>query len=69
MIKKEGSVYKLYTRDGKQVLGTHKTRMDAEKQEQAIKAAEHRANQLMQVPPHLRGSLALFESERSKVQG
>ena len=36
MIKKEGSKWKLYTKDGGKVLGTHGTRKEAAAQEAAI---------------------------------
>jgi hypothetical protein len=47
MIKKVGKKWKLYTHDGKKVLGTHPTKAAAQKQEAAIniskaKAAGHR---------------------------
>lgn len=38
MIRKEGSKYILYNRDGSRKLGTHRTKRDALAQEQAIKA-------------------------------
>jgi hypothetical protein len=44
VIRKEDDEYVLYTRDGKQVLGRHKTRQEAIKQEYAIqKSQEKRA--------------------------
>jgi len=38
MIRKEGSVWVLYTSDGKRVLGKHKTKKGAVAQEMAIQA-------------------------------
>lgn len=43
MIKKVGSKWKLYTHDGKRVLGTHDTKASAEKQESAINISKARA--------------------------
>lgn len=40
-IKKEGDEFVLYTKDGSRVLGRHKTREDAVKQEQAIEISKH----------------------------
>lgn len=42
MIKREGSKYKLYTSDGSRVLGTHDSRKNAIKQEQAIQISKHK---------------------------
>lgn len=44
MIKKEGSKWKLYTKDGSRVLGTHPTKKDAILQEIAIKMAQRKKN-------------------------
>lgn len=41
MIKKTGSKYVLYTKDGSRKLGTHASRASALKQERAIEAAKH----------------------------
>lgn len=38
MIRKEGSRWILYTKDGKRVLGRHRTKKEAEAQERAIQA-------------------------------
>jgi hypothetical protein len=43
MIRKEGRVWVLYTSDGKRVLGRHKTRADAVRQERAINLSKARA--------------------------
>lgn len=43
MIKKAGKKWKLYTHDGKRVLGTHGTKAAAEKQEAAINISKARA--------------------------
>lgn len=42
MIRKRGDKYVLLSKDGKQVLGTHDTRKQAEEQEKAILAARAR---------------------------
>lgn len=42
VIKKEKGKYKLYTKDGKRVLGTHETRQQAIKQEYAIQKSEEK---------------------------
>ena len=42
MIRKQGSQYVLYTKDGSRVLGRHNSRDAAEKQEKAIKASERK---------------------------
>jgi hypothetical protein len=41
MIKQCGTKWCLYTKDGKKVLGRHKTRQGAEAQEKAIMANMH----------------------------
>lgn len=41
VIRRVGSKYKLYTHDGKKVLGTHNTREGALRQERAIQMAKH----------------------------
>lgn len=43
MIKKVGKKWVLYTSDGKRVLGTHKTKKEAESQEAAINISKARA--------------------------
>lgn len=43
MIKKEGRQWVLYTSDGSRVLGRHKTRADAVRQERAINISKARA--------------------------
>jgi hypothetical protein len=42
MIRKEGNEWVLYTSDGSRVLGRHKTKEEALRQERAIKAREAR---------------------------
>ena len=42
MIRKVGNMYYLYTKDGKKILGRHKTHAAAKKQEIAIKYAKKR---------------------------
>lgn len=42
MIKKQGSKYKLKTKDGSRTLGTHDTKEGALKQERAIQASKKR---------------------------
>ena len=42
MIRKEGSRWILYTRDGKRVLGRHGTKKEAEAQERAIQARKRK---------------------------
>ena len=42
MIRKEGSQWALYTKDGSRLLGKHKTREGAVSQEQAIEASKER---------------------------
>lgn len=42
MIKKIGSKFVLYTRNGKRRLGTHSSRKGALKQEAAIKISKHK---------------------------
>jgi len=42
VIKKEKGKYKLYTKDGKKVLGTHDTRQEAIKQEYAIQKSQEK---------------------------
>lgn len=42
MIKKVGSKYVLYTKDGKKKLGSHKTKAEALAQERAIYANKHK---------------------------
>lgn len=39
-IRKQGSKYKLYTKDGSKVLGTHDTKEEALAQERAIMASK-----------------------------
>lgn len=46
MIKHEGSKWVLYTSDGSRKLGTHDSKEDAERQEEAIKANEARGSKL-----------------------
>ena len=41
MIRKKGNVWILYSKDGKKVLGRHKSRASAERQERAIQVAKH----------------------------
>lgn len=43
MIAKRGAVYVLHSKDGSKVLGRHRTRADAERQEAAINIAKARA--------------------------
>jgi len=43
MIKKARKKWKLYTHDGKKVLGTHVTKAGAQKQEAAINISKARA--------------------------
>lgn len=43
MIRKVGSKFVLYTRDGKRRLGTHATRAQAEAQERAVEASKARS--------------------------
>lgn len=45
MIKKDGSQWALYTKDGKRLLGRHPSKYAAVKQEQAIKASQARQGQ------------------------
>lgn len=40
MIKKSGSTYKVYTKDGKRVLGSHPTKAAAQKQLAAIEISK-----------------------------
>ena len=40
MIRKVGSMYYLYTKDGKRILGRHKSHAAAKRQEVAIKIAK-----------------------------
>ena len=42
MIKKEGSKYVLYSKDGKKKLGTFKTKEEAEKRERVINYFKHK---------------------------
>lgn len=41
MIKREGSQYVLYSSDGSKVLGRHRSKADAKRQEVAIQIAKH----------------------------
>jgi len=59
MIKREGSKYKLYTSDGSRVLGTHDSRKNAIKQEQAIQISKYKKSK-----SKLKTSLA-FSIEKS----
>jgi len=43
MIKKRGAIWVLYTSDGKRVLGRHKTKASAVRQERAINISKARA--------------------------
>jgi hypothetical protein len=43
VITKRGAVYTLHTSDGSKVLGRHRTRADAERQERAIAISKARA--------------------------
>lgn len=43
MIKKQGRTWVLYTSDGKRVLGKHKSRASAVRQERAINISKARA--------------------------
>jgi hypothetical protein len=43
MIKKQGKIWVLYTSDGSRVLGRHKTRAGAVRQERAINISKARA--------------------------
>ncbi len=42
MIKKHGTIWILYTSDGSRILGRHKTRADAVRQERAINISKAR---------------------------
>jgi len=42
MIRKEGGNYVLRTKDGKRVLGGHRTKKEAEAQERAIQARKRK---------------------------
>lgn len=41
-IKREGSAYRLYTKDGSRPLGPKTSKAKAERQERAIEASKHR---------------------------
>ena len=43
MIKQSGRKWILYTQDGKKILGVHKSKADAERQETAINISKARA--------------------------
>jgi hypothetical protein len=43
MIKKQGKTWVLYTKDGSRVLGRHKTRAEAVRQERAVNISKARA--------------------------
>ena len=42
MIRKEGSKWILYTKDGSRVLGRHRTKAEAEAQERAVRARKRK---------------------------
>lgn len=63
MIRHEDGKWKLYTRDGSRVLGTHDTEAEAEEQERTIEwAKKKRENCLIEAYQQSRNSYALQES-------